>query len=89
MTQKQIVAAAAAILIGGVVLGSLAGGRGPKPHPWAPEKDRPVLKFLARIAKTFLWVALVAEKNPTARHNVVQATSGADGYQTLDNRRGW
>lgn len=89
MTKRQMIAGAAAVLVAGVLIGSLVGGRGPQPHPWAPAKPRPVLQFMARIAKTFLWVALVAEKNPTAQPVMVQATVGSDGYATLDNRRGW
>lgn len=64
----------------------------PVPSP-APQSDRPVLRFLAKMAKTFLWVALVAEKPPTEPqpdHRLVQAPAiGADGYPMVDNARGW
>jgi hypothetical protein len=89
MTNRKLIAGAAVLLVAGMLLGSFASGSGPAPHPWAPAKPRPVLKFLARAAKTFLWIALVAERNPTAERPVVQASIGSDGYATLDNRRGW
>lgn len=64
----------------------------PVPTP-APQNDRPVLRFLARMAKTFLWVALVAEKAPQEpqpdHHVQVQARIGEDGYPVVDNARGW
>ncbi len=47
------------------------------------------MQAVARIAKTFLWIALVAEKSPALERPVVQAGIGADGYANLDNRRGW
>lgn len=90
MNKRKMIAGAASVLVAGVLIGSLMAGRGPAPHPFAPAKPRPVLKFIARVAKTFLWVALVAEKTPTASDRVnFQATVGSDGYATLDNRRGW
>lgn len=86
---RKLVAGAAAVLVAGVLLGSFLTNRGPTPHPWAPAKPRPFLQAVARIAKTFLWIALVAEKSPALERPVVQAGIGADGYANLDNRRGW
>lgn len=64
------------------------------PKPYQPRPDRPVLRFLAKAAKTFLWVAMFAEKSPelepdAERHHVVQARVGDDGYPLLDHGRGW
>lgn len=55
----------------------VANGRdgGVIPNPFVPAKpDRPVLRFIAKVAKTFLWVAVFAEPKPSEhRHHVVQA----------------
>ena len=53
-----------------------------------PATDRPVLRFLAKAAKTFLWVALVAEK-PPAEPQLVHARIGVDGEPVLDHSQGW
>lgn len=57
-----------------------------------PVNDRPVLKFLARAAKTFLWVALVAEQppkeDPEASY-VVHSRVGEDGAPMINHARGW
>lgn len=56
-----------------------------------PANDRPVLRAIARIAKNFLWVALLAEGPPAepAQAQYVRAHVGEDGFQTLDHGRGW
>lgn len=56
-----------------------------------PANDRPVLRFLARAAKSFLWVALVAEQPPAEDPNayVVHARLGEDGAPMLNHARGW
>jgi hypothetical protein len=63
------------------------------PKPFTPAHDRPVLRFIAKAAKTFLWVAMFAEKSPqpveAERHHVVQARVGDDGYPLVDHGRGW
>ena len=54
-------------------------------------KDRPVLRFLARAAKTFMWVALVAEQPPTEDAEasyVVHAKVGEDGAPMINHARG-
>jgi len=59
--------------------------------PLGPVNDRPVLRFLARAAKSLLWVALVAEKppEPVEKTYVVHAEAGRDGHQILNHARGW
>jgi hypothetical protein len=58
-----------------------------------PAPDRPVLRWIARAAKSLLWVALVAEKPPVdqaAERRLVHAPPvGDDGYQLLDHGKGW
>lgn len=52
--------------------------------------DRPVLRFIARAAKTFLWLSLVAEKPPADQQYVhAHARVGADGEPMLDHSAGW
>lgn len=58
------------------------------PRSPAPQPDRPVVRWIARAAKTFLWVALVAEQ-PPAEPQFVHARVGADGEPMLDHSRGW
>lgn len=56
-----------------------------------PANDRPVLRFLARAAKTFLWVALAAEQPPTEDPNsyIVHTRIGEDGAPMINHARGW
>jgi hypothetical protein len=52
--------------------------------------DRPVLSWIARAAKTLLWVAAFAEQPPADRHDarIVQHAIGEDGYPVIDHGRG-
>lgn len=61
------------------------------PNPFVPQKpDRPVLKFIAKVAKTFLWVAVFAEPKPQAApHHIVQAKVGPDGHEYLNHAEGF
>ncbi len=59
-----------------------------RPEPLRP--DRPVLRFVARVAKTFLWVMMVAERPPQdATAQIVHARVDADGNQVLNHGQGW
>jgi hypothetical protein len=55
--------------------------------------SRPVVRWIAKVAKNLLWVALVAEEPPKGHqpdHRIVQSDPiGEDGYPLLDNGRGW
>lgn len=63
-----------------------------KPHP-----QRPVLKFLARVAKVSLWVLMFADNHPHhpwrqqetqyATHHTPRYD--ADGHRVLDHAQGW
>jgi hypothetical protein len=50
-----------------------------------PSPERPVLRWLAKAAKNFLWIALVFE--PPPKEQLVQQQIGDDGYPMLDHRR--
>jgi hypothetical protein len=50
-----------------------------------PANDRPVLRWIAKAAKNFLWIALIAE--PPPKEQLVQQRIGDDGYPVLDHGR--
>ena len=84
MDRKTLIAVAAALAVG-----YLLAGRPESPRP----ADRPVVRWIARVAKNLLWVALLAE-NPPAEpqpdHHVARAARiGDDGYPIVDHARGW
>jgi hypothetical protein len=64
-------------------------------QPSKPLADRPILRWIAKAAKTFLWVAVFVEPapEPTAKdcrtvkgeHEEV----GADGFPLVKHSRGW
>lgn len=61
------------------------------PNPFVPQRPkRPFLQFLAKAAKTALWVVAFAEPKPTDlsanhSHHIVRATVGPDGVEMLDH----
>ena len=83
-TNRQLVILCLACMAAGWWLSSSpASPINPTPHP-----DRPVIRWIARAAKTFLWVALVAEK-PPEDVQYVHTRVGDDGQPLLDHSRGW
>lgn len=89
LTKRQLAALVLAALIAGWWM-SLPRGSLPSPFT-PPANDRPFLRMIARAAKTFLWLAVVAEGPPADAEpaQFVRAHVGEDGYQTLDHGRGW
>ena len=78
------------VLVAAFAVGYWCSGSPSPPGPPAPE--RPVLRWIARAAKSLLWIALVAEQPPTAqadRHLVHAPPVGDDGYQVVDHGKGW
>ena len=58
--------------------------------PLAPKKpDRPVIKFLSRIARLGLWVALAAEKPPEPEQRQTVAKFDENGNRILNHEEGW
>lgn len=47
--------------------------------------DRPVLRFLARLAKTGLWLMIFAEPNPTPQSTYKLALIGEDGFPRVNH----
>lgn len=66
------------------------------PNPFVPQRpDRPVLKFIAKVAKLGLWFVAFAEPKPTdlssnrdQKAYIVRATVGPDGHELLDHAEG-
>ena len=62
----------------------------PAPRPWAPQKERPVITWVIRTAKSLLWLAAFAERPPAAPEQAaVQQRIGDDGFPLVDHSRGW
>lgn len=77
--QRQL---AAAVLI------ALAVGWWVGSPPSKPDPDRPVLKWIAKVAKNLLWVAVFLEEPPD-EIRTVRSEIGDDGYVQVDHGRGW
>ena len=67
-----------------------SGGSAPVPSPFnpmpSPQHDRPVLRMIARAAKTALWFMLIAEPAPEQRQ-MAQHAVGDDGFPVIDHAR--
>ena len=59
--------------------------------PIKPKPDRPVLRFLAKVAKLGLWVMWAAEPQPQSTENLVYHAQAydKDGNRVLDHGKGW
>lgn len=57
--------------------------------PVKPQQERPVLRFLARVAKLGLWVMAFADPPPSDRSYVVHARMDAEGNRVLNHGQGW
>lgn len=87
MIDKRIVYA---FVLGCVFCWWLNTGRGPAPSPFnplpdVPQNDRPVLRLIAKAAKTALWFMLIAEEQPQPQ--MVQHVIGDDGHPVIDHAR--
>jgi hypothetical protein len=79
---KNVIVIVAVVVIGGLALQTL-------PAPRA-KPERPVLKFLARVAKLGLWV-LVAQSAPPPRVFAAHHVHHVDdnGQRVLNHQEGW
>lgn len=84
--RKTLTVIAVSLAIGYWLASSSSSPVGP-----SPTNGRPVLRLLARAAKTLLWVSLVAEQPPQAEQTtyVVHARIGDDGAPIINHARGW
>lgn len=62
MTRRTLVLSCVACLVAGYLVASVPGFD--PINPFAPKNDRPVLRFLSKVAKLGLWVAVFAEPSP-------------------------
>jgi len=89
MMDRRTVTLTLAALVVGYWLAWSPSSPIPAPRP----NDRPVVRWIARVAKSFLWVALIAEDppaEPQPDHRYAQTPRiGEDGYPLVDNARGW
>jgi hypothetical protein len=74
-----------AVCVACLVAGWWMAGEAPSP----PAEDRPVLRWIAKTAKTLLWLSLIAEQPPAEQPTYAHARVGADGQPVLDHARGW
>ena len=78
--QKTIVAAALVAFLVGWVVGQGAGDS----FPWQPEKKRPVITAIARLAKFGLWLMVV---EPAPEEAAPAQLAGNEGI--LNHKEGW
>lgn len=73
----------------GIALGWFAATSDVSPIKPAPE--RPVLRFLAKLARTGLWVMMFAEQPPAqeTKTYIVHARVDEDGNKVLNHGQGW
>ena len=80
---KKFLAIGIGLLAVGWAMGQGSGGI---PLPWQPQKDRPILRALARLAKLGLWV-LVVEPVPDDVADENQYTRF--DTDSINHREGW
>ena len=82
-----------AVALVALVLGYWLAASPSSPVPAPRPNDRTVVRWIARMAKSFLWVALLAEKppaEPEPDHYYARSERiGDDGYPIVDHARGW
>lgn len=85
--KRMILVAAAAFALAFFVA---QGGSSPIPNPFAPARpDRPVLKLIARAAKSLLWIAVFAEEKPADPQYNAHAAVDSSGHQLINHAEGW
>ena len=75
---------AAAVVIAATV-GFLLGGQ-VQNNPFKPQKERPFLKFLAKVARLGLWVTAFADPPPASVNYALQRHPSND---YVSHREGW
>lgn len=86
--RSTVFACVLAIMFWSWATGTGGNDHSPGPGP-RPLDDRPVLKWVARVARTLLWVSLVTEPPPSDRVYTASVMVDADGVPMLDHGRGW
>jgi len=62
MTRRTLVLSCLACLVAGYLVATVPGFD--PVNPFVPKHDRPVIRFLARVAKMGLWLTVFAEPAP-------------------------
>jgi len=86
MSRRTIVLSCLACLVAGYLVASVPGFD--PINPFAPKNDRPVARFLARIAKLGLWLTVFAEHQPTYPEQQYAARHCVDGSM-ICHSEGW
>lgn len=71
------------------VVGSWTASSGRQDSKPEPLEDRPVLRWIAKTAKSLLWVAMFAEEPPEEQTYVVSTRTDDHGQRSLNHGRGW
>jgi len=86
MNRRTLVLSCLACLVAGYLIASVPGFD--PVNPFAPQKDRPVLRFLSKIAKLGLWVAVFAEPAPLPSEQQYSAKE-YDDRTMICHAEGW
>lgn len=62
MSKKLVIASCLACVVAGYLIGSVEGFN--PLSPLAPQRDRPIVRLLSRVAKLGLWVMVFTEPAP-------------------------
>lgn len=86
MTQREI---QSAVVVGLVAVMLTWWAATSDYSPVKPEPQRPVLRFVQRLARLGLWAMMFAEPPPAEQAYVVHARVDADGNRVLNHGQGW
>ena len=86
MSKRSLVLACLGCLAVGYLVSTVPGFD--PVNPFAPQPQRPVIKFLARLAKLGLWVTVFAEPQPMAPESQYAARHCDDGTM-ICHAEGW
>jgi len=84
MSKRYLLLVGLACLVIGCLVSSVPGFD--PLNPFSPKPQRPVIKFLARLAKLGLWVTVFAEPQPQPQY---AARHGDDNKSMVCHSEGW
>jgi len=87
MSKRSIVFVALACLTIGYLVSTVPGFN--PVNPFAPKPQRPVIKFLARLAKLGLWVTVFAEPQPLPPEQQYATRHGDNSGSLICHSEGW
>jgi hypothetical protein len=86
MTQREI---QSAVVVGLVAVMLTWWAATSDYSPVKPEPQRPVLRFVQRLARLGLWAMMFAEQPPAEQAYVVHARVDENGNRVLNHGQGW